>query len=77
MFFAIADDSSSDSLRIVVMTGSKRACSDGSEVLKQPTTQFFRYVRFMAAFRPVGAEQNKQGEVVSVCYNKHRARYNP
>lgn len=66
MFFAIADDSSSDSLRIVVMTGSNRACSDGSEVLKQPTTQFLRYVRFMAAFRPVGAEQHIQEKVVSL-----------
>lgn len=54
MFFAITAASSSDNLRIVVITGRSLACSDGSEVLRAPTTQFLRYSRLIAAFRPEG-----------------------
>ena len=57
--------SSRDSLRIVVITGRRRACSDGSEVRRQPTTQFLRYSRLIAAFRPKDANK---GKMLEGCY---------
>lgn len=61
MFLAITAASSSDNLRIVVITGSSLACSDGSEVRSAPTTQFLRYSRLMAAFRPEDKGHKRRG----------------